>query len=84
MEKRFADRERNRRYVVVNDGRPGVVENVERDPDAKKMSLVSERGVEESVRVVRRESRGIMPWRLSVDGPRAGVRTAMAGVGYLL
>ena len=84
MEKRFADRERNRRYVVVNGGRPGVVESVDRDPEVKKMSLVSERGIEESVRVVKRESRSVMPWRLSVEGPRAVVRTVMAGVGYLL
>jgi hypothetical protein len=27
---------------------------------------------------------GSRPWRLSVDGPRAAIDTAIAGVGYLL
>ena len=83
VEKRFADRERQRRYVVVQ-GRPSVAESISSDPGAKKAVLVSERGSEESVKVVTRDVRGVMPWRFSVDLPRAALRTVIAGVSYLL
>lgn len=83
-EKRWADRERQRRYVVVQSGRPSAAEEVDSDESAKRMVLVSERGVEERVKVVKREKRAVMPWRLSVDGPRAVLRTVSSGVGYLL
>ena len=83
LEKRWADCERQRRYVVVQ-GRPSVAESVNADASAKKAVLVSERGSEESVRVVSREVRAVMPWRFSVDLPRAALKMVMAGVGYLL
>ena len=84
-EKRWADRDRNRRYVTVaNASRPSVADSVNSDPNAKNAMLVSERGVEESVRVVARHTRAVMPWRLSVDLPRAALQTVVAGTGYLL
>ena len=83
LEKRWADRERRRRYVVVQ-GRPSTSDSVNADASAKKAVLVSERGSEESVKVVSREVRAVMPWRFSVDLPRAALNTVMAGVGYLL
>jgi hypothetical protein len=83
VEKRFADRELNRRYIVVH-GKPTVAEAVNTNPDAKTAMLITERGAEESVRVVRRNIRAVMPWRLSTDLPRAVFNTLLAGVGYLL
>ncbi|KZF20845.1 hypothetical protein L228DRAFT_249663 [Xylona heveae TC161] len=83
LEKRWLDQALNRRYIVV----AGEVPEAERslnDPDAKTGTLVSSKGLEERVRVVRRHARGISPWRLSVDVPRAGIATVIAGVGYLL
>ncbi len=83
LERRWLDRARNRRYVVVA-GEQREKERVAEDPDAAGALLLSAGGVEEGVRVVRRHVREPMPWRLSVDAPRAVVVTAIAGVGYLL
>lgn len=83
LERRWLDRDRNRRYVVVA-GERREKERVSDDVDAAKALLLSASGVEEDVRVVRRHVRGPVPWRLSVDLPRAAVVTILAGVGYLL
>lgn len=83
LEKRWMDRERNRRFIVVN-GKPTTAETIQADSHAKTGTLVTERGSEESVRIVRRDVRGVMPWRLSVDLPRSLLATVIAGVGYLL
>ena len=82
LEHRWMDKELNRRYVVVH-GRPSVVEAAKAE-EAKNATLITERGVEESVRVVRKRTRGVTPWRLSVDAPRAAYVTVMVGVVYLL
>lgn len=83
LEHRWLDTELDRRYVSVR-GKPTESERISTDGDAKTATLVSERGVEEHVRVVRRKRLGGAAWRFSVDLPRAGYVTAMAGVGYLL
>ena len=83
LEARWLDQALQRRYVVVRRRTPEA-ESVEADPDAKEASLVSARGVEEKVKVVKREKRGAMPWRFSVDLPRAALVGLTAGVGYLL
>ncbi|KAA6413872.1 MAG: Ctr copper transporter [Lasallia pustulata] len=82
LEHRWLDRELNRRYVIVH-GKPGVVEAAKAE-EASNATLVTARGVEESVRVVRKRTRGVAPWRLSVDAPRAAYATVMVGVAYLL
>lgn len=64
-------------------GRPSVVEAAKAE-EAQNATMVTGRGVEESVRVVRKRTRGVTPWRWSVDAPRAAYATVMAGVGYLL
>ena len=64
-------------------GKPGVVEAAKAE-EASNATLVTARGVEESVRVVRKRTRGVAPWRLSVDAPRAAYATVMVGVAYLL
>ena len=83
LEHRWVDKELNRRYVVVR-GIPQEAERIERGNESKKGFLVTERGVEEHVKVVKRHTRTVMPWRLSVDLPRALYATVMVGVGYLL
>ena len=83
LEARWLDQALQRRYVVVR-GRSPEAERIEGDVDAKEASLVSANGVEEKVKVVKREQRGAMPWRFSVDLPRAALVTVATGVGYLL
>ncbi|KAL8724770.1 MAG: hypothetical protein Q9181_006682 [Wetmoreana brouardii] len=83
LEHRWLDQELNRRYVVVR-GTPTEAEQINSDTDNKNATLISERGVEEHVKVVRKARRSITPWRFSVDLPRAAYATLMAGVGYLL
>ena len=83
MEQRWMDRERNRSYIVVQ-GKPTEEQVINKDPDSKTGTLITERGSEESVRIVRRNVRGVMPWRISTDLPRAALVTLMAGVSYLL
>ncbi|KAI9838914.1 MAG: hypothetical protein M1819_004122 [Sarea resinae] len=82
-EQRWLDDAMQRRYIVVADATPEA-ERVARDPDGKEATLISARGVEESVRVVKRKGRGVTPWRITVDGPRALLVVVIAGVGYLL
>jgi len=56
---------------------------IDQDPDAKTGSLITVNGVEENVKVVQAKG-GFMPFRLSVDVPRAAVVTVIAAVTYLL
>ena len=65
-------------------GQTPEAEKVERDEDAKTGSLVTAMGVEERVRVVRRDQRGVMPWRFGTDVMRAGLVMVIVGVAYLL
>jgi hypothetical protein len=83
MEQRWLAAALNRRYVVVAGQMPEAAA-VDADPDAKKASLITAQGVEESVKVVRRISNGPQPWRFSVDLPRALIVLCIAGVTYLL
>jgi hypothetical protein len=82
LEGRWQDQAWNRRYVVVADKQP-VSEQTQRDPDAK-TAILTANGVEENVKVVHRPTRGVQPWRFSVDLPRACLVTVIAGIGYLL
>jgi len=83
MEKRSLDKALNRRYVVVA-GKTPEADRTSEDSDAKTGTLLTQSGVEETVRVVRRNIREVQPWRSSVDVPRAGIVTVMAGISYLL
>ncbi|KAI9844087.1 MAG: hypothetical protein M1837_005801 [Sclerophora amabilis] len=83
-ERRWLDRHLNRRFVVVA-GQPSEAQRTIDDADVKAASLLTERGgVEEEVRIVKRHARAVMPWRLSVDLPRAMLASLTAAVGYLL
>ena len=83
LEHRWKDQQLNRRYVIVQ-GAPTEAKRREATGEGANMVLVSERGVEERVRVVRNQMRSVTPWRLSVDLPRAVYVMVTAGVGYLL
>jgi hypothetical protein len=74
---------RNRRYVLVR-GQTTEAGRIDQNPDAKVGSLVTAQGVEENVKVVQADIKGAIPFRLSVDFPRAILSTLIAGVSYLL
>ena len=73
----------NRQYVVVQ-GAQREAERLSEDSDAKDGVLITARGVETDVRVVRNHRAPAMAWRFSTDLPRALYVTVMAGVAYLL
>jgi Ctr copper transporter family len=83
LEQRWLAQARNRRYVLVK-GKGTEAEKIESDPAAKVGALITTNGVEEKVKIVRSDARGVVPFRLSVDVPRAALAVVMAGVGYLL
>lgn len=83
MEIRWSAKARNRRYVVVR-GQAPASERIQNDPDAKEGSLVTAQGVEERVKVVKATKEPTIPFRLTVDVPRAALVFVISGVGYLL
>lgn len=83
LEQRWANQARNRRYIVVK-GRTPEAERIQDDPNAKDQALLTAQGVEEKVKVVRAPSDAAIPFRLSVDVPRAFLSLIIAGVAYLL
>lgn len=89
LETRWHDKAVARRYVVVADKERESDRSSSDTNDASDKSddaVLTVRGVDEKVRVVRRHTRQkeAIAWRLSVDLPRACVFTVQAGVGYLL
>lgn len=83
MEQRWMAQHLDRRYIAVA-GKAPEAGRIDPDLDAKTASLVNPQGAEENVRVVRRVSSGPIPWRLSVDIPRALIFLCFVGVSYLL
>ncbi|OJJ85176.1 copper transporter family protein [Aspergillus glaucus CBS 516.65] len=83
LEQRWTAAHLNRRYVAVQ-GKTAEAGRIESDPDAKTASLVTPQGVEETVKVVRRVTNEPLPWRFSVDLPRALIYLCITGVSYLL
>lgn len=73
----------NRRYIAIS-GKTGEAGQIESDPDSKLGTLISAQGIEENVKIVRNVVDGPIPWRFSVDLPRAGLFLCIAGVSYLL
>jgi hypothetical protein len=69
---------------VLVKGRPSEAGKIDADPESMKASLITVNGVEENVKVVRNDRRGVPPFRLSVDVPRAAMTMGIAGVAYLL
>ncbi|CAI7650147.1 unnamed protein product [Penicillium discolor] len=83
MERHWLATHLNRRYVTVA-GKSSEAGNIDSDPDAKLASLITAQGVEESVKVVHNINRGPIPWRFSVDLPRALLFLCIVGISYLL
>jgi len=83
MEQRWLAHARHRRYILVQ-GKGTESGRIDTDPDAKTGSLITVRGVEENVKVVRANALGPLPFRLSVEVPRAALVTVIAGVTYLV
>jgi hypothetical protein len=82
-EHRWLDQARKRRYVLVaNKGTEA--SKIEGDPNAKNGCLITAQGVEENVKAVDTNGKEFLPFRLSVDVPRAAVVTIITGVAYLL
>lgn len=71
-----------RRYVVVAD-QNSAAEKVMGDANST-TGILTTNGVQENVRMVQAPVKHIQPFRFSVDLPRAGLMTVIAGVGYLL
>ena len=82
LESRWLDKAKERRYIKV-EGIPTEAEKIDGSSESEYGTLLSPRG-EERVRVVRNNVRPVLPWRLSVDLPRALYTTVTAGVAYLL
>lgn len=83
VEQRWQAQARNRRYVAVK-GKTTEAGKIENDPNPKEASLITAQGVEEPVEAVRAYPRVVVPFRLSVDVPRATIVLVIAGVSYLL
>ncbi|CAI7650650.1 unnamed protein product [Penicillium glandicola] len=83
MERHWLATHLNRRYVTVA-GKSTEAGNIDSDPDAKLASLITAQGVEESVKVVHNVTPGPIPWRFSVDLPRAFLFLCIVGISYLL
>jgi len=82
-EQRWLVAAQNRRYILVR-GKVTEAGRIDQDPDAKMGSLITAHGVEENVKVIRAPAGAVVPFRLSVDVPRALLVTIIAGVSYLL
>lgn len=82
LEQRWLAQARNRRYVLVK-GKGTEASKMEEDPASNK-GVLTTNGVEERIRVLRTDARGTIPFRLSVDVPRAALVMVIVGVGYLV
>lgn len=83
LERRWHDKALNRQYVAVR-GTKTKAERMTEDANAKDGVLITARGVETDVRVVKNYKTPAMAWRFSTDLPHALYVTVIAGVAYLL
>ncbi|KAJ6122102.1 hypothetical protein N7512_004567 [Penicillium capsulatum] len=83
LERHWLDTHLNHRYVAIAN-KPTESGRINDDPDAKLATLITAQGVEESVKVVHTIPRGPIPWRFSIDLPRAALFLCIVGVSYLL
>lgn len=83
MERRWLAAHVNRRHIAIA-GKTPESGRIDVDPDAKVASLVSADGVQETVKVVQRTAPEPLPWRFSVDLPRAFIFLCITGLSYLL
>ena len=83
LERRWLDKARKRRYIKV-EGTQTEADKIDGGSDSEYNTLLSAKGQEERVKVVTSRTAPVLPWRLSVDLPRALYVTLTAGVAYLL
>lgn len=83
VEQRWRANARNRPLVIVK-GRNAEAGRPDAESETKTQTLITSRGVVEEVKGNRATSRGPVPFRLSVDLPRAALVLVISGVGYLL
>lgn len=83
LEQRWVNTAYSRRYVVVS-GQTPESERVKENPNANTGSLITAQGVEENVKIIHKSANSPIPWRFSVDIPRAILVMIISGVGYLL
>ncbi|KAJ5484816.1 hypothetical protein N7539_004804 [Penicillium diatomitis] len=83
MERHWLVTHLNRRYIAIA-GKTTEAGRIDGDPDAKAASLITAQGVEENVKLVHNIAHGPIPWRFSVDLPRAILFLFIVGVSYLL
>ena len=91
LEANWQQKTLNQRYVTVANKDGASQSTSSESSNAQEKSddaVLSVRGIDEKVRGVKgrlgKKSCGSIPWRLSVDLPRACIFTVQAGVGYLL
>jgi len=84
LETRWHNQAINRRYVVVADKDEQPEANTVNASESKEEAVLTVRGVDENVRVVRKGIQETSAWRISTDLPRACIFVVQAGVGYLL
>lgn len=75
MERHWQAEYVNRHYVAIAD-KPSELERI--------ASVVAAQGMEDSIRVVHSVSSGPIPWRSTIDVPRAVLFLIISGVSYLL
>lgn len=83
LERRWLAKAKKRRYIKV-EGAPTEADKIDEGSESEYGTLLSAQGHEERVKVVTSRSTPVLPWRLSVDLPRALYVTVTAGVAYLL
>jgi len=84
LEQRWHNQAINRRYVVVANKDEQAEDETANAPESKEQAVLTVRGVDEHVRVVRKGIQETSAWRISTDVPRACIFVVQAGVGYLL
>ncbi|KAI9682444.1 MAG: hypothetical protein M1829_000236 [Trizodia sp. TS-e1964] len=82
LSRRALDAALNRRYITVAGSSPR--EKSQPHAEGEDAALLTHRGVDEEVRVVRARKPPVLPWRWSTDVPRALLVAAIATVGYFL
>ena len=83
MERRWLATHLNHRHIASTDKSPEA-ERANTNPETPCVTLVSARGKEESVRIVQQAAPDILPWRFSIDFPRALIALCITGVSNLL
>lgn len=83
LEQNWRNQAFQRRYVTVQ-GRNTEEARINANLEAKSGTLLTAQGIEENVKVIRADGRKVIPFRLSVDVPRAALVLLIAGTSYLL